>query len=52
MTGGVIHMILKLLAKIQLTVIILRILNLKLEKFWSGKLGALKIFNGHYQRIG
>ena len=42
---------LKLRAKRKLTVVMLRILNLKLGKFLSGKLGALKIFNGHYQRI-
>ena len=51
MIGWGIRMILKLWAKRQLTVIILRILKLKLEKFLSGKLRALIIFNGHYQWI-
>ena len=44
-----IRMVLKLWVKRQLTGIILRIRKLKLEKFLSGKLRALKIFNGHYQ---
>ena len=51
MIGWGIRMILKLWTKRQLTVLILRLLNLKLENFLSGKLRALKIFNGHYQWI-